>query len=121
MGRIQKRIFKTAVILIVLVNGWYALGIRFLSNSVQHEVGPPEVSVYVPTERSTVTPVERIVSDHFVSTGQQVEVYLRNDYCGTESEFGPSRTTLLIVLLAYLSWQLVGKLVPGEDPHRRRA
>lgn len=119
MGRIQRRILTVATILIVIVNGWYALGIRFLSPGVQHEVGPADVSVYVPTERSVVTKVESTGMHGFADTGQRVAVYLRNDYCGKETEFGPSRTTLLIVVFARLLWLLVGKLVPGEDPHRK--
>lgn len=119
MGRIQQRILTISIVLIVLVNTWYAVGIRFLSPGVQHEVGPAEVSVYVPTGSGVLTDV--VDSSHdFAKIGQRVEVYLRNDYCGRESEFGPSRTTLLIVVIARLLWLFVGKLVPGEDPHRRR-
>lgn len=121
MGRIQKRILTVAIVLIVVVNAWYGLGVRFLSNSIQHEVGPAEVSVYVPTEGSVVTKVESTGIHGFADTGQRVAVYLHNDYCGTESEFGPSRTTLLIVVIARLLWLLVGKMVPGENPHRQRS
>ena len=120
LGQIQKRILAVSIVLIVLVNGWYALGIRFFSNSFQHEVGPADVSVYVPTQHSVVTKVEAIGGHAFVDTGQRVAVFLRNDYCGKESEFGPSRSTLLIVVTAYLMWLLVGKLIPGEDSRRRR-
>lgn len=120
MGRIQKRILTIATILVVTVNVWYGLGIRFLSNSIQHEVGPAEVSVYVPTEGNVVTKVESTGIHGISDTGQKVTVYLHNDYCGKESEFGPSRTTLLIVVIAMLLWLLVGKLVPGENPHRQR-
>lgn len=119
MGRIQKRILTVAIVLVVIVNAWYALGVRFFSPGVQHEVGPADVSVYVPTERDVLTKVERTGSHGFTDTGQRVAVYLRNNYCGKESEFGPSRTTLMIVVIARLLWLLVGKLVPGEDPHRQ--
>lgn len=118
LGRIQRRILTISIVLIVLVNTWYAMGVRFLSPGVQHVVGPAEVSVYLPTGGGALTDV--LDSSHdFAKTGQRVAVYLRNDYCGRESEYGPSRITLLIVVIARLLWLLVGKLVPGEDPHRR--
>ncbi|RDD83536.1 hypothetical protein DVJ77_02880 [Dyella tabacisoli] len=73
----------------------------------------------MPTGGGVLTDV--VDSSHdFAKKGQRVEVYLRNDYCGRESEFGPSRTTLLIVVIARLLWLFVGKLVPSEDSHRRR-
>lgn len=121
MGKLRKRILPVATVLIVIVNAWYGLGVRFLSNSFQHEVGPAEVSVYLPTEGSVITNVESIRGRGFVDTGQRVAVYLHNDYCGRESEFGPSRTTLLIVGIAMLLWFLVGKLAPGGSPRRRRS
>ena len=119
LGRIQKRILTVATVLVVIVNAWYALGVRFFSPGVQHEVGPADVSVYIPTEGGLVTKVESAGSHGFTDTGQRVAVYLRNNYCGKESEFGPSRMTLMIVAMARLLWLLVGKLVPGEDAHRQ--
>jgi hypothetical protein len=103
------------VILIVVINAWYATGLRFLSNSVQHAVEPVYAAAYVADhDPELAIPVQSIVGASIRDTGAKVLFYIRNDYCGVP-EYTPSRLTLLIVALGGLIFWLVGTRSSGSN------
>lgn len=104
----------SAMALVVAINAWYATGIRYLSNSVQHAVEPVYASAYVADhDPQLAIPVQKIQGVSFKGTGGKVLFYIRNDYCGV-SEYTSSRLTLLIVALASLVWWVDGRRSKGK-------
>jgi hypothetical protein len=105
----QKITLRIAVILILIVNAWYATGLRFVANSPQHAVEPSYASAYVPDNNSQLAvPVQRIDGTSIRNTGAEVLFYIRSDYCGI-SEYTCSRLTLLIVSVGGLIFWIAGK------------
>ena len=112
MNKAQRIVLRGGLSAVVLVNLFYASGINYVSNGVQHVVASDVVSVYTPSESSTTAtvPVQTLAGKppdvHFAATGQRVAVYLRNNYCASE---GSARPTLMLLAVAWLLFWFAGR------------
>lgn len=103
MDHFRKSVIAVALVAIVLVNLWHAVGMPYLTASAPRQVGEGSVSVYafdraLDAARWAVTVHdERIPAE----ARPQVRVYVRGDYCG-DRDGASSQITLLIIGLALL-------------------
>jgi len=111
----QQRIVRIGAILLFCLNAFYAAGFNYLSNSVQHDIGPDVVAVYEahPDSRAQVVPIQR--SPSFQRTGQSVSVYLHNGYCAGEGSAKPTVILLLFFGALYFLAGWKGARLPAKS------
>jgi hypothetical protein len=101
----QAKIVRVAAVLIFFLNAFYAAGLNYITNSVQHDIGRSVVSVFEPhsDSQALVVPIQRTPS--FDETGKSVSVYLKNGYCAGE---GFARPTVILLLFFGTLYFLAG-------------
>ena len=108
MNSLQRTILRVGLVIVILVNIFYALGLNYVTNSAQHSVNSGAVAVYSSGEQ--LVPIEDYkATTGFTNTEQFVSVYLKHHYLTTISG-SVAKLTLAVIAITGLGYFVAGSI-----------